>query len=744
MPHMIAQRILLVVFTGFILLPSTGWSVEQDSAPFSADVLSPRVRGLYNRGAYHKLQGQLDSAKIYIQQAAALAPRIAELQLALARIFYLQGELVRLQELSKPRYSELSFFRNASSAIEKALSIAPDDINALTLGARILQEFNDVSSLQKVDEFIARAIAIAPNHTETRYLRVINLWRTGSLLKAHTLAKELLLRNPDNFELSLINIKLDILTSPSEEACEQYLTALSKETLPTVLYHEFKHVSFLLSPYEQQIFSNLPEQKKGNFIAQFWRRNNPEPYSLFNRRVVEHLERTHVALLQYRTKNAPGYDDRGKIYVRYGHPHDYFEDSGTMVSSPNQSWVYRYPFGDLQFDFVKLQDTYQLTETLQPAVRIADRSQYVRQTCQLYEARKHLGDFYLSLAHNYNDTQLKYAKRLKKENLSKAPATFYQLPFTVTPITIWTSNASYRNPDGSTRFEVHYALPSRSLPFSKSLFGAGKCILQSHMLAADIDLQPMFYDKKFLTFWLNPEDSTTRSGLVLGSQSIAIAPGDFLLHMGMQTLDRHQRAVVQDTVDVPDYNNKQLQLSPLQFSFRIDEPATINPQNAYHGYQVFTYPINTVIRKTPLYVYAEVYGLQRPTFQQAAYTVQCEIRPLIEKQTVSTLFSKLLNRYQYTPPFTYAESKEIESSSDFLYTLLDLSSVPLGWNLLQLTVTDEGNGSSYSRSQLFEVVTPEGFQAKMQGVQSTGVRKQTGQPIRRMRSIRRGGRRNFR
>jgi hypothetical protein len=231
---------------------------------------------------------------------------------------------------------------------------------------------------------------------------------------------------------------------------------------------------------------------------------------------------------------------------------------------------------------------------------------------------------------------------------------------------------------------------------------------------------------------------------MLAHQSFTLDPGNYHLNMGLKTLDRQKRAVHSDTIHIPDYSENRLQLSPLQFSIRIEKPDQVNPDLPFHGYHVYTYPMHSVVQKTPLYLYSEIYGLKQLTGGMSRYNIQCEIQPVEIEQNFTTMLSKLFNHYQYTPPFMYKAANQVDTNSDFIYTPLDLSKVPIGWNTIHLAVTDEVSGETFVRSQLFEVATAEDFQAAMQGITNRRERSQRFQPLPSRRSSMGRGRRGSR
>lgn len=63
------------------------------------------------------------------------------------------------------------------------------------------------------------------------------------------------------------------------------------------------------------------QEGAGEYLERWWRRGDPMPGTLHNERLIEHIERVAVATEQYGCQDRlSGFDDRGKVFVRYGDP----------------------------------------------------------------------------------------------------------------------------------------------------------------------------------------------------------------------------------------------------------------------------------------------------------------------------------------------------------------------------------------------------------------------------------------
>ena len=119
----------------------------------------------------------------------------------------------------------------------------------------------------------------------------------------------------------------------------------------------------------------------GEVLLLWWRSQDPLPASASNERLEEHLRRVEHAETIYSADNASGFDDRGKIYVRYGEPTrqkeitftdpkliDTVYQPGLSVSPSdfpdNAFWIYRDFSGTVYYIFVEKDGYFRQAETL--------------------------------------------------------------------------------------------------------------------------------------------------------------------------------------------------------------------------------------------------------------------------------------------------------------------------------------------------------------------------------------------
>jgi GWxTD domain-containing protein len=80
---------------------------------------------------------------------------------------------------------------------------------------------------------------------------------------------------------------------------------------------------YIMTRSEEKIFLELPASERDAFIAEFWRRRDPDPYSEENEFRTEYYSRLETANQLFAREGKPGWmTDRGRIHILFGPPFD--------------------------------------------------------------------------------------------------------------------------------------------------------------------------------------------------------------------------------------------------------------------------------------------------------------------------------------------------------------------------------------------------------------------------------------
>jgi len=80
-------------------------------------------------------------------------------------------------------------------------------------------------------------------------------------------------------------------------------------------------VSYIITKQERKIFRELPESGRDDFVAEFWKRRDPDPDTALNEYRLEYEDRVAKSALMFSGEGRPGWrTDRGRIYILFGPP----------------------------------------------------------------------------------------------------------------------------------------------------------------------------------------------------------------------------------------------------------------------------------------------------------------------------------------------------------------------------------------------------------------------------------------
>jgi len=116
---------------------------------------------------------------------------------------------------------------------------------------------------------------------------------------------------------------------------EKSLDPESKEFLSQVRY--------LITKQERKIFLGRPISERKNFIEEFWKKRDPDPYTEENEFKDLYYRRIQEANNLFREGTTPGWlQDRGRIHILLGPPErrDTFPSGNTEYGVPTEIWYY--------------------------------------------------------------------------------------------------------------------------------------------------------------------------------------------------------------------------------------------------------------------------------------------------------------------------------------------------------------------------------------------------------------------
>ncbi len=147
-------------------------------------------------------------------------------------------------------------------------------------------------------------------------------------------------------------------TGQKASAVKKFIV-FKEKTADELMAEEIKRfkqdVIYIATPSELNIFDQLNFVGKQNYIADFWKRKDPDPATPENEFKTEHYRRIAYANYHFsRTSDSnDGWNsDMGRVYIKYGEPSEIERHPSTRGEKPWEKWNYNELKGGVYFIFV--------------------------------------------------------------------------------------------------------------------------------------------------------------------------------------------------------------------------------------------------------------------------------------------------------------------------------------------------------------------------------------------------------
>ena len=101
------------------------------------------------------------------------------------------------------------------------------------------------------------------------------------------------------------------------------LFSAALKIMPDSVRRPYEDIRLIAPPADAFLLDSLDGPERGRFVRRFWAREDPTPATDLNERRLEHYRRVWYSTRHFSRERWP-YDDRGRIYVRYGEPDNRF------------------------------------------------------------------------------------------------------------------------------------------------------------------------------------------------------------------------------------------------------------------------------------------------------------------------------------------------------------------------------------------------------------------------------------
>lgn len=596
----------------------------------------------------------------------------------------------------------------AEDWMAKAIKADPDDADLL---AELLDSYlftEKKKEAHKLRPLVESAIESAPDKT-INYVSLAKLELSRDSLDAAIAvldrAKEFDPINPALFKpLSEAYLKKGL----GNECTDYYYQWLGLEDSYDVLEKEFEIAALTMPNETADAFKKLPWYEKKRFLLRYWRDQDPYPVSLANERLIEHMRRIMYSRDAFRTiEGRHGFDDRGKVYIRWGQPEDRWARSipGRLYFQ-NESWYYPYYGLYMSFDFVSYTGSYyHEVLTLLDAVKQGDKDSLAK---GLYAGRAADGMYgiYAILGAEPLEAFRSHIKEVPFEKiaLKRDKKPFYEIGLDYPEINFVTRMYQFRGDSGQTALEVDYGVPLDQMNLKVPDLSQHTFSFQTDFVLLDslrmLSLQA-HNEEKYV--YLPDRDLYMH---YVGTARHDINPDDYKLTLQIMERSKNVGGYAVREMNVRDFTRDTLMLSDLKFSRKAEERG-IEERTRKELIETEPYPFFFIKKSEPVFLYFEIYNLMLNPNERSDYRVSL----LVERRrttgeyfalpisSIGSLFSEGKPRRIET-----IYSRQGDSQTGVECIKLDIAGLESGYSRLTVTVEDLTGGDKAQGSIEFDLV----------------------------------------
>ncbi len=509
-------------------------------------------------------------------------------------------------------------------------------------------------------------------------------------------------------------------------ACEAYFSA-ARRMDDNLALEMFKDLRDLTTSDQRREFKLTPTGRKGIFLISFWGRKDPTLTTIKNERLAEHYKRLRFARKEYYSALRPGYDERGRVYIKHGEPDQKTSLSGNWAIRDNISWLYsKNRSNPLIYHFIARNNyyrmAYSLEEALIPDIE-SEMSMGGRNVEELFRSRAEIHPKYDQLANavrNFQGGSFEYARRTYLQDLFRDESLLtergftegevtetYQYEYEEEPMNFYYFPASLKGPDSLSAVGVYFGLPTDQIKIPDP-FGTVEVPVELEVVLYDSWWQEVARVTNPKTYRV-PNFSPSRDAMVPDLLSLAVKPGYYHMAVRLKQTVPNLMQIYKSNFYVDNYQDRDsLHLSDLILAANV---AQGGPPGKFtlRGYSLAPLPSSSFQSEMPVFVYYELYNLQPDSSGlkhiKVEYLVSSSSRDLSTARRIINTLGRFIGVRNEVGKVVTTFEHDISNEGDVdpIYISIDASSYPGGQYNLRVTVHDTVSGQQTTKDVTFIV-----------------------------------------
>jgi GWxTD domain-containing protein len=505
--------------------------------------------------------------------------------------------------------------------------------------------------------------------------------------------------------------------------CEAYFSA-ARQMDDEVADEAFSDLRDITTSDEKREFKLTPSGRKGLFLISFWNRKDPTPTTIKNERLIEHYKRMDLVKEKFYSPLKPGYDERGRIYIKHGEPDQKISLSGNWAIRENVSWLYsKGRANPLIYHFVERNNyfrmAYRLEEALIPDIQ-SEMDMGGNNIVALFRSRGEIHPKYDQLANELTNFQgnIEEARHgslldifadeemLTERGFTEGEITeTFQYDFQEEPMNFYYCPIALKGQDSLSAVGIFFGLPTSQVKLPDP-FGTVDVPVELEVVAYDSWWQEVKRVVQRKTYRVNNFISS-QDNLIPDLVGMQLSPGYYHLAVRMKQEKSNLMQIYKGNYFVHSYSSPDsLYLSDLIMATDVVEDKTPGKFNI-RGHRISPMPSASFKKNQPVFVYYELYNLQPDQEKRKHIKVEYMISSSGGSLSVAEKIIKTLGRFIGTHEevgkvvTTFERDIDRPGPIDPIYLSIDATLYPPGSYNLMISVEDTVNGKRASRDATF-------------------------------------------
>ena len=278
---------------------------------------------------------------------------------------------------------------------------------------------------------------------------------------------------------------------------------------------------------------------------------------------------------------------------------------------------------------------------------------------------------------------------------------YFDLPPGIEPLEFYYDVARFRAQEGKTGVEVYYGVPTLEVGIEDENGHVRRSVVIS-----DDEGEEVFQTRDDLHFGGIDSKQLKKGTFVPDVAYLEVPPGSYRMAVHLTDVHSGKWGVYVQDLEAPAFSDS-LAMSDLELAWSIGEAAGFQDKYRKGDVWVMPMPSRSFVNDRSVFVYYEIYNLQRDEFGQTRYEVSYTIQQDVRSGSsifglLSGGFKKLMARSK-KPQVAVSYEHVGRDVWEPIHLELDSKKMILGLNQIEIKVTDLLSGQSVKREAIFRM-----------------------------------------